>query len=168
MVKNTTCLYFGTTSVTVIFLVLVAASFVQLIPSQIFAQASSSIESKTLGEPIYTENGKITGPYTYTANGTLANIGNVTNNGFIMTTPIGKDLLYGQGQGILSTKNGETATYTFQFIGSLSPDGQLPHGSWYIHTNSTGKMASLNNIVGITQSEIHQGGQFLTKVWEWK
>jgi len=144
------------------------ASFVQMIPNQIFAQGPNSTGSKTLGEPIYTEKGKITGPYTYTANGTLANIGNVTNNGFIIITPIGKDLIYSQGQGILRSMDGETATYTFQFVGSLSPGSQAPHGSWYIHTNSTGKMSSLNNMVGITESEVHEDGEFLTKVWQWK
>jgi len=86
IMKNTSCLYCGTRLVTIIFLVLMAASFVQLIPNQIFAQGSNNTGSNTLGEPIYTEKGKITGPYTYTANGTLANIGNVTNNGFIYYT----------------------------------------------------------------------------------
>jgi hypothetical protein len=109
-----------------------------------------------------------TGPYTYIANGTLANIGNVTNNGFILTTPLASGLLYGEGQGVLTTKDGETATYTFQFVGSLAAGGQAPHGSWYIHTNSTGKMAALNNMVGITHSEIHDDGKFSTRVWEWK
>ena len=34
--------------------------------------------------------------------------------------------------------------------------------------NSTGKMAVLNNMVGITQSEIHDGAKFSTMVWRWK
>ena len=79
---------------------------------EIFAQGSANNSSNLLGEPIYTENGKITGPYTYVANGTLANVGSVTNKGFILTTPLVKDLLYGEGQGVLSTNDGETASYT--------------------------------------------------------
>lgn len=108
--------------------------------------------------------------HTYTVNGILRDVGDVTNNGVILTTPISRGLLYGQGQGVLkSTNDGETATYTFQFIGSLTNDSQPPHGSWYIYTNSTEKMAFLNNTVGITRGEIgEKNGKFSTKVWEWK
>jgi hypothetical protein len=147
--------------------------------SKIFAQVTeeSNIEEKnnenlanqTLGEPFYSENGIITGPYTYTANGTLKDVGNVTNTGLIITKPLSNELIYGQGQGVLQSKDGkEEATYTFQFIGSLKEGAQPPHGSWFINANSTGKMAFLNNMVGITQSEIGKDGEFSTKVWKWK
>ena len=108
--------------------------------------------------------------YTYTVNGILRDVGDVTNNGVILTTPISRGLLYGQRQGVLkSTNDRETATYTFQFIGSLTNDSQPPHCSWYIYTNSTEKMAFLNNTVGITRGEIgEKNGEFSTKVWEWK
>jgi hypothetical protein len=168
MAKNLVHLSFGITSMVVLFLVAVAPSNLPIIPKDTFAQKSVDTNNRILGQPIYSENGKITGPYTYIANGTLANIGNVTNNGFILTTPLASGLLYGEGQGVLTTKDGETATYTFQFVGSLAAGGQAPHGSWYIHTNSTGKMAALNNMVGITHSEIHDDGKFSTRVWEWK
>ena len=104
--------------------------------------------------------------HTYTVNGILRDVGDVTNNGVILTTPISRGLLYGQGQGVLkSTNDGETATYTFQFIGSLTNDGQPPHGSWYIYTNSTEKRAFLNNTVGITRGEIgEKNSEFSTKV----
>ena len=148
------------------------------IVTETFAQITDKIEqeeqmnkinitNQTLGEPFYTENGIITGPYTYTANGTLKDVGNVTNTGLIITKPLSNELIYGQGQGVLQSKDGEEATYTFQFIGSLKEGGQLPHGSWYIFTNSTGKMAFLNNTVGITHTEMGQDGKFTTKVWKW-
>ena len=101
-------------------------------------------------------------------NRTLTNAGNVTNNGFILTTPLDDGVVYGEGQGVLITAEGKTATFMFHFVGSLEAGGEAPHGSWYIHTNSTGKLASLNNMVGITQSEMHDGVEFLTKIWEWK
>lgn len=167
MAKNLAYLSFGIKSMIILSLISMAASNLQMIPGETFAK-SANASSRMLGEPVYSEHGKITGPYTYIANGTLANVGNVTNNGFILTTPLTSGLLYGEGQGVLSTDDGETATYTFQFVGSLAAGGQAPHGSWYIHTNSTGKMAFLNNMVGITQSEIRDGGEFLTMVWQWK
>jgi hypothetical protein len=148
--------------------------------TEIFAQVTDEIEqenennnnkniiNQTLGEPLYSEKGIITGPYTYTANGTLKNVGNVTNTGLIITKPLSNELIYGQGQGVLQSKDGEEATYTFQFIGSLKEGNQPPHGSWFIYTNSTGKMAFLNNLIGITHSEIGKDGTFSTKVWKWK
>ncbi|HEX6028058.1 MAG TPA: hypothetical protein VFY64_03360 [Nitrososphaeraceae archaeon] len=104
--------------------------------------------------------------HTYTVNGILRDVGDVTNNGVILTNHISRGLLYGQGQVVLkSTNDGETATYTFQFIGSLTNEGQQPHGSWYIYTNSTEKMAFLNNMVGITKGEIGvKNSEFSTKV----
>lgn len=146
--------------------ILIATSALQIIPLALGQETSNA--TRTLGSPFYTENGQITSPYTYNANGTLANIGNVTNNGFILTTPISNGLVYGEGQGILKTEDLETATYIFQFIGSLNPGGQDPHGSWYIFSNATGKLAFLNDIVGITEAEVFENGQFSTKVWHWK
>lgn len=108
--------------------------------------------------------------HTYTANGILRDVGDVTNNGVILTTPISRGLLYRQGQGVLkSTNHGKIATYTFQFIGSLTNDSQQPHGSWCSHTNSMRKMAFLNNMADITRGEIwEKNNKFSTKVWEWK
>lgn len=130
-----------------------------------------TIANKTLDEPFYTEEGKIDGQYTYSANGTLKGVGNITNNGVILMVPLSAEAMYGQGQGVLSTADGsEEATYMFQFISKQQnvSGNSLSHGSWYLYTNSTGTFAFLNNMVGITESEIDQNGQFTTKVWEWK
>jgi len=168
MRSNQIFVSFGITFTLALFLLSIGPSYLQVIVGESFAQGSVDNSNKTLGQPIYSEHGKITGPYTYVTNGTLSNVGNVTNNGFILTTSLDAGLLYGEGQGVLRTTDGETATYTFQFVGSLKAGGEAPHGSWYIHANSTGKLAFLNNMVGITQSEMHEGGEFSTKVWEWK
>jgi hypothetical protein len=136
--------------------------------------AISDEANNTLGEPFYVENGTITGSYTYSANGTFVDNNNttsainVTNSGMILTIPIDNNgTLYGQGQGVLTTEDGESATYTFQFMGQLTEGGTPPHGSWYFWTNSTGSLAFLNSKVGITQGEIGSNGEFSTRVWEW-
>ncbi|VFJ14695.1 hypothetical protein [Candidatus Nitrosocosmicus franklandus] len=74
----------------------------------------------------------ITEPYSYETNGPLVNVGNITNKGIMMTLPLSNNLVKGQGQGILSTLDGnESATYTFQFIGSLKDKTHPPHGNWF-------------------------------------
>ncbi len=167
------------TTLTTVMATSLALTFAILGSVSAYAQDTNSTAATTtgtnitLGEPLYTEHGKITGPYTYSANGTImsnnATATNVTNSGMILTIPIDNNgTLYGQGQGVLTTEGGEMATYTFQFIGQLIEGGTPPHGSWYLSTNSTGDLAFLNNKVGITQSEIGPNGDFSTKVWEWK
>ena len=73
------------------------------IVTETFAQVTEEFESEeknkkslinqTLGEPLYSEKGIITGPYTYTANGTLKNVGNVTNTGLIITKSLSNELI---------------------------------------------------------------------------
>jgi hypothetical protein len=178
MITKNFCILISTTFVLVLVHATLYSTNLSILP-EIFAQVNDEIEqvkennnknitNQTLGEPFYSENGIITGPYTFTANGTLKDVGNVTNTGLIITKPLSNEMIYGQGQGVLESKDGEQATYTFQFIGSLKEGKQPPHGSWFIYTNSTGKMAFLNNMVGTTHSEIGQDSTFSTKVWKWK
>jgi hypothetical protein len=178
MITKNFCILISTTFVLALVHATLYSTNLSILP-ETFAQVNDEIEqvkennnknitNQTLGEPFYSENGIITGPYTYTANGTLKDVGNVTNTGLIITKPLSNELIYGQGQGVLESKDGEEATYTFQFIGSLKEGMQPPHGSWFIYTNSTGKMAFLNNMVGITHSEIGLDSTFSTKVWKWK
>jgi hypothetical protein len=78
------------------------------------------------------------------------------------------------GQSVITTKgdrNGseqENATTTFVDISRMNPDGTgAGTGVVFFSTNSTGQLAFLNNMVGISQSEFsRQGGTIRT--WEWK
>jgi hypothetical protein len=77
--------------------------------------------------------------------------------------------LYGQGQGIITTKDGDVATWTGQGIGHFTQDGKLRfHGSLFYSTRSTGKLAFLKNMVGVFSYEVDTAGKTTGKVWEWK
>jgi hypothetical protein len=85
-----------------------------------------------------------------------------------LTTPIQGELIYGKGQGVMKTEDGmESATYTFQIIGSFSDKNHPPHGSWFFRTDSNGKLSTLNNLVGIVKGEMMQDNEFVVKVWKW-
>jgi hypothetical protein len=62
----------------------------------------------------------------------------------------------------------ENATTTFVDISSMNPDGS---GSGtdvvFFSTNSTGRLAFLDNMVGINDSEFSPEGGTI-RVWEWK
>ena len=65
--------------------------------------------------------------------------------------------IYGEGQGVLMSKDGlEMATWTGQGIGRFTSPGKIRFtGSLFFSTSSTGKLAFLNNLVGVSQ-EIRQ------------
>ena len=67
------------------------------------------------------------------------------------------------------TEEGEMATYTGEaFGGIISTGGTRWRGSVFYSTASTGKIAFLNNLVGIFEVEIDAEGNFSNDTWEWK
>jgi hypothetical protein len=85
--------------------------------------STAHAQTATLGEPYFVEKGKSTvqkeiGPnrtqYTFTSNGTMNGNIEVTDTGEFVSVSKGNGLLYEQGQGVITTKDGsETANYTF-------------------------------------------------------
>jgi hypothetical protein len=77
----------------------------------------------------------------------------------------GNDLLYEQGQGIITTKDGsETANYTLIDV----VNGTDYQGASAYSTNSTAKLSFLNNILGIYKGEADESGNFNLTEWHWK
>jgi len=63
----------------------------------------------------------------------------------------------------------EMVTYTGWGVGRFSSSGSVKwRGSVFFRTSSGGKLAFLNNIVGVFESEIDADGNFSEKAWEWK
>ena len=78
--------------------------------------------------------------------------------------------IYGEGQGVLMSKDGqEMATWTGQGIGRFTSPGKIRFtGSLFFNTPSTGKLAFLNNLVGVFEYEANELGNTSAKAWEWK
>jgi hypothetical protein len=81
-------------------------------------------------------------------------------------------VLYAEGQGVLMTKDGggtETATWTGQGIAHINNQKRTDRGSVFCRTSSKGKLAFLNNVIGVFEYEADLGeGTAQGKVWEWK
>jgi hypothetical protein len=64
------------------------------------------------------------------------------------------------------------ATYTDKGLGRVGTPGSIKWlGSIFFRTSSSGsggKLAFLNNLVGLFESEIDADGNFFEKAWEWK
>ncbi|HEY7572831.1 MAG TPA: hypothetical protein VH796_15820 [Nitrososphaeraceae archaeon] len=63
----------------------------------------------------------------------------------------------------------EVATYTGEWIGRHDNLGKMKWcGSHFFSTSSTGKLAFLNNVIGVFESVIDSEGNFTEKSWEWR
>ena len=70
-----------------------------------------------------------------------------------------------QGQILISTEDGsENGTVFFTEIGQ----NEKGIGVAYFTTNSTGKLAFLDNLVAVLQDELQPSGNTSITVWEWK
>jgi hypothetical protein len=98
---------------------------------------------------------------TETANTTV----NILPNGLALDQ--GQSLIVTEGDDG-SAEEQENATTTFVDISHMNPDGTgAGTGVVFFSTNSTGQLAFLDNMVGISQSEFSpEGGTIRT--WEWK
>jgi hypothetical protein len=135
-----------------------------------------------LGEQIAEAKGKLTGQrvldvegpkieYSFLTNGRIKEI-DITHMATFYTIPRGNGLLYGEGQGVITTKDGtgEMATEIGHGIGQFTDGGKKVRfrGSFFYTASSTGKLSFLNNIVGIFEYEGDESGNTSYKVWEWK
>jgi hypothetical protein len=79
--------------------------------------------------------------------------------------------IYAEGQGVIMTKedgNGEIATWTGQGIAHYTGQTRRDVGSIFCRTSSNGKLAFLNNMVGVFEYETDGIGNSKGKIWEWK
>ena len=134
-----------------------------------------------LGEQIAEARGKITGQrvldvedpkieYSFAASGTMKGI-QIAHIATFYTIP--KDnILYGQGQGVITTRDGsgDMATEIGHGIGEFIDNGKKVkfRGSFFYKASSSGKLAFLNSIVGVFEYEADEVGNTFYKVWEWK
>jgi hypothetical protein len=78
-------------------------------------------------------------------------------------------VLYGEGKGVLMTEESEMATSTVEGFGRRSISRNVKwHGAHFILTSSSGKLAFLNNVVGVFEAEIDSDGNVTEKIWEWE
>jgi len=133
-----------------------------------------------LGEQISERKGKVIGQRVVSTEGpvietTVSTIGRFKGMPvkgtvtFVSRPTSAAGVLYGEGKGVIMTEESEMATSTAEGFGRLSPSGNVKwHGAHFILTSSTGKLAFLNNVVGVFEAEIDAEGNVTEKIWEWK
>ena len=113
--------------------------------------------------PVQTED-------SFVANVTIRGVGNATDAGTFITTHKPGGITTSEGQGIVSTADGEIATYTAQDLGFTNETGYTTYrGIQIFATDSSGKMAFMDNLVGLYVYENNADGDRISgKIWEWK
>jgi hypothetical protein len=102
--------------------------------------------------------------FTGTINGT-----SVKENVTFVARPTFGGVLHGKGQGIIMAGESEVATFTAEAFGRIGSSASAKwRGSGFFRTKSTGKLAFLNNVVGVFESETDAEGNITEKIWEWK
>jgi hypothetical protein len=76
--------------------------------------------------------------------------------------------LYGEGQGVIITNDGETVSWRGAGTGVFRGGGAVGYrGSLHYATQST-KLARLNSVAGVFEFEVDAAGNTHGKIWEWK
>lgn len=130
-----------------------------------------------LGEQIGEEKGKVTGQRVLSItdeDGTPRQkqlFPDTINTVTYWSVPRPGGMLYGEAKGVVMSKDGtgEVVTFTAYGVGRFTSPGKIRfHGSVYYRATSTGKLAFLNNVVGLFEHDLDEQGNASSKIWEWK
>jgi hypothetical protein len=148
--------------------------------------AVNNSKNSMLGELIYESSGKIvsqkvvdTGDIyylsakvelSYSGSGYMQGIGNVTETWTFVNTHLKNNITQGIGKGVIMTDDGNgVATATELGRGfHMSPESIVYPGARVFSADSNGKLAFLNELVGVTQWEVDSLGNYKVKMWQWK
>src|SRR5919112_177341 len=135
---------------------------------------NTTTDITSLGDPFYTERTKATSIRVIdVSNGPKVEV-SFSGIGTIWNLQTSGGMIYSEGQGLLTTQQGEMATYTQQATGQITPEGRVVfHGSMFFKTLSpTGQfpspLAFLDNQMGIYNYESDIAGNAIKQVWEWQ
>lgn len=148
--------------------------------------AVNNSKNSMLGELIYESSGKIvsqkvvdTGDIynpsakvelSYSGSGYMQGIGNVTETWTFVNTHLKNNITQGIGKGVIMTDDGNgVATATELGRGfHMLPETIVYPGARVFSADSNGKLAFLNELVGVTQWEVDSLGNYKVKMWQWK
>ena len=76
--------------------------------------------------------------------------------------------IYGTGQGLSMTEEGETLTWTGTGLGHFGPGGSVSYRGMLFCRTSSKKLTRLNNTCAAFEYEVDGKGNTVSKLWEWK
>jgi hypothetical protein len=76
--------------------------------------------------------------------------------------------LYGEGQGVFATMDGEIVTWKGIGIGRLLAGGAVSYRGCLSYSTPSAKLSRLNSIAGVFEFDVDASGNTHSKAWEWK
>ena len=76
--------------------------------------------------------------------------------------------LFGEGQGVIVTPDGQMATWKGQGVGKLQADGSVNYRGAIFYSTESPKLARLNTVAVVFEFEVDAKGNTSSKAWEWK
>jgi hypothetical protein len=91
-----------------------------------------------------------------------------TDTGTTLIVMISDGYLDIEGRAVITTiDDSKKGSYTFKSIGYTDANGTIrDNGALFFHTNSTGKLAIINNLIVIFKDKIDKAGG-MTVGWQW-
>ena len=76
--------------------------------------------------------------------------------------------IYGEGQGVIMTQDGEMISWKGSGLGRFKEKGADSYRGIIYYQTASQKLARLNSAPGVFEYEVDPEGKTQTKVWEWK
>ncbi|QNI30542.1 hypothetical protein H7849_15485 [Alloacidobacterium dinghuense] len=92
----------------------------------------------------------------------------VTGIGTYRSEVRGDGSIYGTGQGISTTEEGEAVTWTGTGLGHFGAGGSISYRGMLFMRTTSQKLGRLNNACAAFEYEVDGNGNTVAQTWEWK
>jgi hypothetical protein len=75
--------------------------------------------------------------------------------------------LFGEGQGVATTRDGDMAAWKGQGVGKILHDGSVSYRGAIFFSTASPKLARLNSVAVVFEFEVDAEGNTRSKGWEW-
>ena len=76
--------------------------------------------------------------------------------------------LYGEGQGVVTTMEGDMATWKGSGLGKFKQGGAISYRGVVYYQTASQKLAKLNGMAAVFEYDVDAEGKTASKIWEWK
>lgn len=131
-----------------------------------------------LGDLLGEEHGKIVGyrvlstagprvEVSFRASGKILGVETMSMGTYVSVAAPGGSM-HGEGQGFVTTGDGEMATWSGSGVGKLKPGGAASWRGAIFYQTTSPKLARLNGIAAVFEFEVDSADNTSSRMWEWK
>ena len=88
--------------------------------------------------------------------------------GTYVSSPRADGTLFGEGQGVVQTKDGDIASWKGSGVGKFVGAGSVSYRGAIYYSSASPKLARLNSVAAVFEFESDAAGNTHSKTWEWK